>query len=459
MESIKVIELFSGIGATRVAVDRVAEKLGKKVEHVAICEIDKYAIQSYNAIFGQTPNLGDITKVQHFPKCDLLSWTFPCTDLSKAGDCKGMEEGSGTRSALGWEVIRILKNTPMDDLPKWLLMENVPAVHNKKNLPAFQRMIDALASIGYTSRWADMNAKDHGVAQNRNRCIMISTLGREVPEFAMPNTKAPRKILKDYLEFTVPRNEEEAKYLLSVEELDRLLWKNDKNEKLGRGFDFVPRTDESTAVSITTRSGQRETDNYIMIPVAPVKDSCHEIANLNNPHQIESANRVYGVDGLSPTLTTFCGGGQVKVVAYPVAKADGKGDGVHTLRVVNGDTQGWAEVHDGDGIILGFYTGKETARGRVQDQMCATLQTSINVAVAIFHDYYWVIRTLTPKECWRLFGRTDEEFDKAKATVVKVCKNGKTKTMSDSQLYHQAGNSIVVEVLEDALSKVWGAGE
>ena len=373
MESIKVIELFSGIGATRVAVDRVAEKLGKKVEHVAICEIDKYAIQSYNAIFGQTPNLGDITKVQHFPKCDLLSWTFPCTDLSKAGDCKGMKEGSGTRSALGWEVIRILKNTPMDDLPKWLLMENVPAVHNKTNLPEF---------------YAPRGPLD--------------------------------KVLRDYLEDDV-----DEKYYLKDKDLERLCWKNEKNKVKNRGFDFIPRTDGSVAVSITTRSGQRETDNYVM---------CHEVASMNIPGQYESANRVYGVDALCPALTTVCGGGHEKKIAEPI-------------KVVNGDSKGYAEAVDGDGVILGFYSGQQTARGRVQKQSCPTLQTSINAGVVLFEGKYYRIRKLTPRECWRLFGRSDAEFDKVRPL------------MSDSQLYKQAGNSIVVEVLEDALSKVWGVGE
>lgn len=193
MEKIRVIELFAGIGATRVAVDRVAKMLNKEVEHVAICEIDKFAVKSYNAIFGETPNLGDITKVEKFPDCDLLSWTFPCTDLSKAGNCAGMEEGSGTRSALGWEVIRILRNT--EHKPEWLLMENVPAVHNKRNNPEFERMIQALVDMGYTSKWADMNAKAHGVAQNRNRCIMMSSRLEKVKDFGMPRQKPLDKVL------------------------------------------------------------------------------------------------------------------------------------------------------------------------------------------------------------------------------------------------------------------------
>ena len=382
-KELRVVELFSGIGATRVAVNRVCEEMGWTPVHVAQCELDKHAVKSYNAIFGDTPNLGDITKVEKLPECDLLSWTFPCTDLSKAGNCAGMEEGSGTRSALGWEVIRLLKVA--NPKPEWLLMENVPAVHNKRNDPEFKRMIKALSDLGYASKWVDMNAKKHGVAQNRNRCIMISHLG-DAREFGKPREEPLGKVLRDYLEFEMPRNEEEAKYLLTEKELERLLFKNDKNEEKNRGFNFVPRTPDSIAVSITTRSGQRETDNYVMIPVVCSEkntESCDEIANQNHPGYIESANRVYGVDALCPTITTCQGGGHVKVIAYPVAQVSD--DGGKTLKVVNGDKQGWATVHSGDGIILGFYTGKDTARGRVQDQSCATLQTSINVAVAIYN--------------------------------------------------------------------------
>ena len=187
----------------------------------------------------------------------------------------------------------------------------------------------------------------------------------------------------------------------------------------------------------------------MMIPVLCVEknvETCNEIANQNVPGRIESANRVYGVDALCPTLTTCQGGGQVKVIAYPVARISD--DGGKTIKVVNGDKVGYATVHCGDGIILGFYSGKETARGRVQKQCCGTLQTTINVAVAIYDGYYWVFRKLTPRECWRLFGRSDEDIDK----VVQV-------GMSKSQLYKQAGNSIVVEVLEDSLARVWGVEE
>lgn len=380
----RVVELFSGIGATRVALDRVGKELGIPMEFVAHCDIDKYASKSYTAIFNDTNNLGDITKVEKLPECDMLTWSFPCQSLSKAGKCEGMVEGSGTASSLGWEVIRLLKGAKTK--PEWLLMENVPAVHNKRNNPEFERIIAELSAMGYVSGWNDINAKKHGVAQNRNRCIMISRLNAPLPEFGMPRAKPLDKVLRDYLEFEMPRNEEEAKYLLTEKELERLLWKNDKNAEKDRGFNFTPRTPDSIAVSITTRSGQRETDNYVMIPVLCAKkntESCEEVANQNRPGYIESANRVYGVDALCPTITTCQGGGHVKVIAYPVGQVSD--DGGKTLKVINGDTQGWATVHSGDSIILGFTTGKSTARGRVQDQCCATLQTSVNVAVAIFN--------------------------------------------------------------------------
>ncbi len=413
-KKLRVIELFSGIGATRAALDR----LGIDVEHVAQCELDKYAVISYNAIFGETPNLGDITKVEKLPECDLLSWTFPCTDLSKAGRGAGMDKDSGTRSALGWEVIRLLNAAEVK--PEWLLMENVPAVHSKKNIGVFNEMIKALSDMGYNSVWHDMKAQDHGIGQNRNRCIMISRLNKAVPEFGKPRANAKKTVLRDFLEENV-----DLKYYLNEKDLQRVLFKNDKNKERGRHFDFTPRTPDAPACTVTAKAGGRETDNYVM---------CKLVANLNKPGWHECCNRVYSPDGLSPTINTCQGGGHEVKIAFKV-----KG----TLKVVNGSKKGYMEAKAGDGIILGFYTGSQTARGRVQNQMAPTLQTSINAAVVEFDGEYWAMRKLTPRECWRLFGRTDSEFDAAVNAGI-----------SNTQLYKQAGNSIVVNVLEDALKDV-----
>ena len=110
-----------------------------------------------------------------------------------------MEKGSGTRSGLLWEVERLLNEC--DELPQVLLMENVPQVHSKKNMPDFQKWIDFLDSKGYSNYWQDLNARDFGVAQNRNRCFMVSILGYQNYKFPTPITLD--KTMKDYLEDTV----------------------------------------------------------------------------------------------------------------------------------------------------------------------------------------------------------------------------------------------------------------
>lgn len=100
--TLRVVELFSGIGAQRMAL--TLEGIDHEV--VAVSEIDPHAVASYEAIFGDCPNLGDITKVERLPPCDLVTWSFPCQDLSAQGGKAGM--GQGTRSGLAWEVVRIL---------------------------------------------------------------------------------------------------------------------------------------------------------------------------------------------------------------------------------------------------------------------------------------------------------------------------------------------------------------
>ena len=101
---VRLFEAFSGIGTQAMALKR----LGVNVEHIGFSEIDKYAIQSYLAIHGDVKNYGDITKMTEIPPCDIFTWSFPCTDLSKAGKQKGL---SGTRSGLAYEVIRLLLTT------------------------------------------------------------------------------------------------------------------------------------------------------------------------------------------------------------------------------------------------------------------------------------------------------------------------------------------------------------
>ena len=206
MEPIKVVELFAGIGAIRKALTRLG------IPHTSvISEIDKFAVKSYNAIHGDTPNLGDVTGIDALPDCDLLTYSFPCQDLSIAGNRAGMADGSDTRSSLLWEVGRLLADSPTK--PEYLLMENVDAILHKANAPDFRRWIRQLSKMGYTSSYEILNACDYGVPQSRKRCFMVSHLGHG--RFRFPAPRPNHLVLGDLLEAEV-----DGKYFLSAERME-----------------------------------------------------------------------------------------------------------------------------------------------------------------------------------------------------------------------------------------------
>lgn len=171
--TLKVIELFSGIGATHQAI----KELGIKTDIVGISEIDKKAIAAYETIHGPVKNYGDITKIDTLDYADLVSYTWPCQSVSLLGKQNGMIEGSGTTSSLLWEVGRILKNSK--ELPKTLIAENVDAVINSNNYSEFKRWINFLSDLGYTSSYSVLNAKDYGTPQNRKRLFIVSSLNND----------------------------------------------------------------------------------------------------------------------------------------------------------------------------------------------------------------------------------------------------------------------------------------
>lgn len=215
---IRLIELFAGVGSQAMAL----RDLELDFEHYRVVEFDKYAIASYNAIHGTDFKPTDITKISGsdlgITDTDkytyLLTYSFPCQDLSVAGKQKGMKKGSGTRSGLLWEVERLL--CEVENLPEVLLMENVPQVHGEGNKNDFQNWIDFLASKGYSSYWQDLNAKNYGVAQNRERCFMVSILGEWNYKFPQPLPLT--KTMKDYLE-----DEVDEKYYINNEKAQKLI--------------------------------------------------------------------------------------------------------------------------------------------------------------------------------------------------------------------------------------------
>lgn len=220
---VRLIELFGGIGSQAMALER----LGVNFEHYRLIEFDKYPVASYNSIHGTNFEPMDITKIKGFDlgivDCDkytyLLTYSFPCTDLSVAGKMQGMskadwENGNSTRSGLLWEVERLLNE--VENLPQVLVMENVTQVHSDQNIKDFRKWLEFLEKKGYSNFYQDMNAKNYGVAQNRDRTIMVSILGEW--NFKFPSEIPLKKVMKDYLE-----DEVDKKYYITSEKAQKLI--------------------------------------------------------------------------------------------------------------------------------------------------------------------------------------------------------------------------------------------
>lgn len=202
MSKIKIFEAFAGYGSQSIAL----RNIGVDYEVAGISEIDKYAIQAYEAIHGKVNNLGDISKidVSAIPSHDLFTYSFPCQDISAAGKTRGIIRGQ-TRSGLLYECEKIIEYCK----PKYLLLENVKNLVSKKFEVQFIKWLKYLNSLGYTNYWKVLNAKDYGVPQNRERVFVVSILGEHKP-YKFPKAIKLTTHIKDILE-----DEVDEKYYLS----------------------------------------------------------------------------------------------------------------------------------------------------------------------------------------------------------------------------------------------------
>ena len=252
---IRVGTLCSGYDSQCMALDRLKENFPNfDYELVFWSEIDKYAIQAHNAVYPQYAdrNLGDMTKIDwtKVDKVDLLTYSTPCTDISNAGQQKGIEKGSGTRSSILWyteEAIRVLR-------PKYLLMENVSALVSQKFLPYFYEWQNVVAGYGYSNFTQVLNAKDYGVPQNRERVFMVS-IRKENAIYYFPKPFELKTRLKDVLEQHV-----DEKYYLSERMLQGFIKTSECKE---HGHNFTPKDGGGIAFTIRTAPGQRVDDNFI----------------------------------------------------------------------------------------------------------------------------------------------------------------------------------------------------
>lgn len=388
---LKILELFGGIGACSKALER----LGIDYEIADYVEIDKYAVKSFNAIHNTNFEPQDITQWDKDIEVDLIMHGSPCQDFSLAGKQAGGDKDSGTRSSLMYETIRIVEKLK----PKYVIWENVKNLLSKKHKHNFDAYLETMEQLGYTNYYQVLNAKDYGIPQNRERVFTISIRNDLNQTFVFPPKQELKLKLKDMLE-----DEVDEKYYLSDEMVDKIKASNFMQERKRiqekEYCDTLLARDwkDPKCVEVNRKYGVFDTDK--------------------SKHQ---AGSVYDKNGLSPTLDTMQGGYRQPCIEIKEATK-----------------QGYKEAYEGDYVNLA-YPDSKTRRGRVGKQVAQTLTTSDNIGV-IANDLR--IRKLTPKECWRLMGFDDEDFEKA------------SKVNSNTQLYKQAGNSIVVNVLEAILDNL-----
>ena len=324
----------------------------------------------------------------------ILTYSFPCQDLSLAGKGKGMSDTS-TRSGMLWEVERILSECyELGSMPQVLLMENVPQVHGSDNVEDFNKWQLRLEELGYKNYWQDLIATDYGIPQTRNRCFMVSILGDYSYTFPKP---IPLKLkLKDMLEDNV-----DEKYYLSDKQIYALEHINYESSKLSNKLKI---TDNGLCQTLTTMSGGN------LQPMIRVKNATKKgYLEATDGDGIDISGRMKHhrgtvKKGKAQTLTTM-GGENNGVVINPLKGISGK------------SWQFEQQVYDENG----------SARTLKASEGSGNIPKVVNNSLRI--------RKLTPKECFRLMGVKDEDYERC------------AKNQSDSSLYHLAGDSIVVNAL------------
>lgn len=214
---IKVGTFFSGIGSPEKALEKLKkEGYIKDYKLEFFSEIDKDAIKSFCAIHNvdESLNLGDITKIkgEDLPYCDLWVAGFPCVDISTLGKMKGFNVNSSTRTSLGWETIRLIKEC--NKKPRFVIYENVANITSKKFKDTLDLFKSDLEELGYTLYDQVLNAVDYGIPQTRKRYFLIGILNNE-KDFSFPKPIGCNKIFKDLLE-----KEVDEKYYLTTDEYE-----------------------------------------------------------------------------------------------------------------------------------------------------------------------------------------------------------------------------------------------
>ncbi|MEV2911158.1 DNA (cytosine-5-)-methyltransferase [Paenibacillus larvae] len=403
------VELFAGIGGFRSALDQLG----------GICtfasEIDKFATISYRAMYDGAPELhGDITKIDasDVPDHDLLVGGFPCQAFSVAGQRKGFED---TRGTLFFEIARIAE----EKKPKVMLIENVKGLLSHDKGRTLDIMVQTLNDIGYAVDFTVLNSKFFGVPQSRERVFIVCSRNVEPEAWSIEGngvlTKAKRRLQTmgaRTFNFDWPKNSDVTTRLRDILE---------------------PEVDEKYYLS-------EDKTLKLLGEIKSKADSVRVVGRLAQINGHDICKRVYSAEGVAPTVPTGSSGNTMpKIAEFTVIQKTHS-----TTTTVKYDETGTLQAARLDKVpqvVMPILTpdrinkrqNGRRAKGNDDESFTLTAQDVHGVIIGKHPDYR--IRKLTPRECWRLQGFTDDQFDKSRSAGV-----------SDSQLYKQAGNAVTVNV-------------
>lgn len=454
----KFIDWFAGIGGFR----RGMELAGH--ECVGFCEFDKFATASYISMHLLTDEqrkrldelpqkkrqkeilndeyrngewyANDVRRVcaDDIPKADCWCFGFPCQDISVAGKQLGFQ---GNRSSLFFRVMYLIGQLKEEDKPTYLFIENVKNLLSVNGGWDFARLLIEMEQGGYDAEWQVLNSKDFGVPQNRERCFIIGHLRSRGSTEVFPVERADRE---DSIQIIGHRDGYRRNtQVFSQEGITEAL---DTAAGGGRGHHvampcFIDLSYQKSELTNKTRCLQARYSKGITNHKAEVSGVAIPVLTPDRAKKRQNGRRFKDDEEPMFTLT-----GQDR---HGVA-----------IKVKEATKQGYQECRVGVDSVNLAVPGSKTRRGRVGRDVANTLDTSCNQGIfvqvseeltvyAVWYEKYQcyiAIRRLTPKECFRLQGWTDDYFEKAAFVN------------SNSQLYKQAGNGVTVNVIEAIAEKI-----
>lgn len=370
------LDFFSGVGGFRHGLELAGMKC------IGFCEKDKFARKSYEAMYDTKGEWfhDDITTIDplRLPKADLWCAGSPCQNVSIAGKRAGLY---GERSGLFFTFVELIKSQKEEDKPEWVLLENVKGLLSSGGGRDYLDYLSILDESGYDLEWQVFNSKDYGVPQNRERIYTIGHLRR----------KGRRKVL--------PISRESSSHL----------------KQLVGGMQSYRVYDPSGIATTLVGEGGglgAKTGLYLIDQ------------SLTEPKLTEEARCITARYTAGATKRTAMNSGVLEV--QPIF--------TQGIKVRNGTKQGYQLAEVGDSVDLS-YPSSLTRRARVGRGIAHNLSCSCQMGAVVWKGRVVKIRKLTPKECFRLQGFSDDLFEKAKAVN------------SDAQLYKQAGNGVTVPVV------------